>query len=613
MPGIEKQTSNPDSAPAIAREAIYPLAFTAARPSAGAGVYLREPLVRKLAEFFESKGLAAIKDEDQREQWYEDWLAYQATHQLYAGLLAPRQYSSLNSGFDLLRYARFLEVCAYYSPAHGYSLQVTFLGLCSILMGANPDLKREAVGALEAGGLLAFGISERGHGSDLLGNEFTVSESDRGRLVAQGAKFYIGNSNSASIISILARKEDQRNAGHSRRAPFLLFALRPGKSLGFRSVGKIRTLGVRSAFVGEFEVKDHEFTKCDVIAEGRQAWDAIFGTVTLGKFFLGFGSIGICEHAFEEAAAHLRNRLLYGKPAIDMPHIRATMVQAYARLTAMKLYAYRALDYLHASRETDRRYILFAAVQKARLSTQGMKVMALLSECIGARGFESETYFEMALRDIQLIPGLEGSTHINLGLTAQFMPRYFADREKTLVDPGSLVAGEFAAGENSFLLEARASAINSIGFPHFLHAYRPLMSVANVRLFAKAAKAFQLFIRGHEIERTSRADTPLAMAMGRCMATTAYAQLVAENAVRLNVSAPLVSAIFHAFVKDFSVAALKLAACCGTDSIPQKLLCRLVSASRISDEECDFVARQMAGTSDSDSLRSTQGADRRSG
>lgn len=599
MPDLDPQQRRLNVASAVEQESIYPQSFSSASSASGAQAYLHEPLIQKLIEFFEKKGLAAIKEEDQREQWYEDWLAYQTGHKLYASLLSPQQYSRLGSGFDLLRYTRFLEVCAYFSPAHGYSLQVSFLGLCAILMGANPDLKREAVAALEAGGLLAFGISERNHGADLLGNEFTVAETDTGRFVAGGSKYYIGNSNSASIISILARKKDRRSDGHSRRTPIALFALRPGESKGFRNVQKIRTLGVRAAYVGEFEVKDHELPKEDVIAEGRQAWDAIFGTVTLGKFFLGFGSIGICERAFEEAAAHLRARVLYGKPAIDMPHLRATMAQAYARLTAMKLYAYRALDYVHAASAPDRRYLLFAAVQKAKLSTEGVKVMALLSECIGAKGFESGTFFEMALRDVQLIPGLEGSTHINLGLTTQFIPRYFTDPDSSLADPGSLVAGEVDSGENAFLMEARTIAVNTVGFPRFLKAYGPLMSIANVRSFAKAAKAFQLFVRDREADRTVRADTPVTLAMGQCLATIAYAQLVAENAVRLNVPAPMVATMFHAIVSDFSLASLTLASCRGADPISPVLFRRMVTAPKIADGEFDFVSKQMAGTVDS--------------
>ncbi|HKQ48940.1 MAG TPA: acyl-CoA dehydrogenase family protein [Phycisphaerae bacterium] len=596
MPGVDR---NDGHAPAPVQEAIYPQVFSGPRPSAGSEVYLREPLAQKLAEFFERKGLPALKEEDQREQWYEDWLAYQSAHQLYARLLAPREFSRMASEFDLLRYTRFLEVFAYFSPAHGYSLQVSFLGLCAILMGDNMALKRESVAALEAGGLLAFGVSERGHGSDLLGNEFTVTEAGPDRFKANGAKYYIGNSNAAALIAILAKKVNPRSAAHARRAPFVLIALRPNKAKGYRSVRKIRTFGVRAAHVGEFEVKDHELPSTDVIAEGRQAWDAIFGTVALGKFFLGFGSIGICERAFEEAAAHLRARVLYGQPAIDMPHLRATMVQAYARLTAMKLYAYRALDYVHAASAADRRYLLFAAVQKAKLSTEGVKVMALLSECIGAKGFESDTYFEMALRDVQLIPGLEGSTHINLGLTTHFIPRYFAEADPSLAEPKSLVAGEIPAGENAFLMEARTSAVNEIGFPCFLEAYRPLMSIANVRMFVQAAKAFQLFVRKREMDRTARADRPLTLALGHCLATIAYGQLAAENAVRLHVPAEIVAVMFHALVCDFNAAALALASRAEREAIPSFLFRRLISVPRIADQDRAFVATRMEGSGDS--------------
>ena len=75
----------------------------------------------------------------------------------------------------------------------------------------------------------------------------------------------------------------------------MLMALRPAHAPAFAQLAKIHTLGVRSAYVGSFEVRDHTFPETDIIAQGREAWDAVFGTVTLGKFFLGFGSIGICD------------------------------------------------------------------------------------------------------------------------------------------------------------------------------------------------------------------------------------------------------------------------------------------------------------------------------
>jgi acyl-CoA dehydrogenase len=582
------------AAPEAPWEAVLPRAFTSASGAGAADVYLADPTASALVDFFEAKGLRAVKEEDRREQWYDDWLTYQAGHRLYASLLSPGQYSRLGSDLDLLRLTRFLEVFGYFSPAHGYSFQVTFLGLFSILMGSNDALKREAVAALEAGGLLALGVSEKEHGSDLLGNEFTLRPGGPGRFVASGTKYYIGNANCASIISILARKQDGRSDGRARRAPPVLFALRPGRCARFGGLRKIGTLGVRAAFVGEFRVTDQEVPAADVIAEGRDAWDAVFGTVTLGKFFLGFGSIGICEHALQEATAHVCGRVLYGKPVVEMPHIRSAMSQAWARLAGMKLYAYRALDYVHAAHENDRRYLLFAAVQKAKVSTEGLKVMALLSECVGAKGFESDTYFEMALRDAQLIPGLEGSTHVNLRQTAEFIGRYFSGPDPLLREPRSLTAGEAEAGENAYLMEARTGAVNAVSFPHFLTAYRPLAAVRNVRKFARQCEAFARFV-GRYHPRRAEADMATSVALGHCLATIAFGQLVAENAARLHAPLGLVSAVFHSLVVDLSTSALTLASLVQTEPGHKNPLRRMVAVPRTSTADWEAVAGRLTG------------------
>jgi acyl-CoA dehydrogenase len=359
-------------------------------------------------------------------------------------------------------------------------------------------------------------------------------------------------------------------------------------------VRKIPTVGVRVGFVGEFEVTNHEFPQSDLLAEGRQAWDAVLGTVTLGKFFLGFGSIGICEHAFVEAADHLSSRILYGKPVIDMPHIRSAMSQAYARLAAMKLYAYRALDYLHAASADDRRYVLYCAVQKAKVSTEGVKVMALLCECIGAKGFEADTYFEMALRDIQLIPSLESSAHINLGLTAQFIPRYFAKFDADAPEVTSLVAGETIVRENPYLTEARTGGIGGIAFAPALRAYELLASAPNVRLFVRQIKRFRLFLFAQRAtKRADRTDLQHALALGQCLATIAYAQLIAENASLLDVPDEIISAIFHSLIGDLNAAALALASLPQTDVASRFILRRMITVPRTTQADWDFVAGRL--------------------
>jgi acyl-CoA dehydrogenase len=578
----------------ITNAALYPLSFENSLPAPGPAEYLADPFVRHLLNFFQSKGLAALVLEDQREQWYQDWIDFQAQHGLYAGLLSPKAYSSRGTQLDLLRLTRFIEAFAYFGPAHAYSLQVSFLGLFPIFMSANEPLKREAIAKLKNGGLFAFGVSERNHGSDLLANEFTLKSTSTGAFLAEGSKCYIGNANAACLISVLAKKIPEGSSTVTKRTPFAFFALRPAEAPAFQNLKKIRTLGIRSAFVGEFDVKGHVLPATDVISEGRQAWEAAFGTVNLGKFFLGFGAIGICERAFGEAVGYMQRRILYGKPITALPHIRATTTAVFARLAAMKLFAYRALDYLQAACADDRRYLLFNAVQKARVSTEGARVIQLLSECVGARGFEADTYLESALRQASMIPMLEGSAHINFGLTAQFIDSYFAPAGREVSFPGSVALHQVSADENPYWFEAADRNAKTVMFSDCLRAYEPLKSAPNVQSFIGQVEAFRAFIHGGESAPKPAADASLLIALGKCFSTIAYGQLVAENCALAGAPLATVSVIFHGLIEDLSVEALHLSAHFEPDSAERTLLHLIVRTPRTTAADFEVVFTAIA-------------------
>jgi alkylation response protein AidB-like acyl-CoA dehydrogenase len=78
----------------------------------------------------------------------------------------------------------------------------------------------------------------------------------------------------------------------------------------------------------------------------RTSWSSsprsALNTVNVGKFNVGFASVGMCEHAMYEAVTHAHNRILYGERVTDFPHVRRSFVDAYARLIAMKVFGDRA-------------------------------------------------------------------------------------------------------------------------------------------------------------------------------------------------------------------------------------------------------------------------------
>jgi acyl-CoA dehydrogenase len=372
----------------------------------------------------------------------------------------------------------------------------------------------------------------------------------------------------------------------------VLFALRTERVGAISDVRKIPTFGIRSAFVGEFDVAGYEFPAADIIAEQRGAWDAVFGTVGLGKFFLGFGAIGICERAFEEAWMHVTSRRLYGKPVVQMPHIRLNMARAYIRLAAMKLYAYRAVDYFQCASETDRRYLLYAAVQKAKVSTDGVRVIDLLLECIGARGFESDTYFEMASRDIRLLPVLEGSSHINFALAAQFMEKFFDGSGSGPPSPAAWAA-EDRAEENEYLFAARSVSPKSVTFASAADSFQNLERIDSARTFSRQFAAFRSFARSFD-SPVPADDTETAVALGKCVSTLVFAQLVAEHVSSIGAPDQIVSLIFDQLVEDISTHSLHLAGTNGISDAQRDALMHLVSASKSKVSDVEFVIEWIA-------------------
>src|SRR5262245_15952051 len=116
--GRHPSIASPARSAPIPTESLSPLSFDATPPTPGAAEYPRDPSVRLLADFFREKGLEQLKREDRDEGWYPDWIAYQARHGLYAGLLSPKAYSTRGHQLDLLRLTRFVESFGYFSPAH---------------------------------------------------------------------------------------------------------------------------------------------------------------------------------------------------------------------------------------------------------------------------------------------------------------------------------------------------------------------------------------------------------------------------------------------------------------------------------------------------------------
>ena len=234
-----------------------------------------------------------------------------------------------------------------------------------------------------------------------------------GKYLGKGEKYYIGNANKAALVTTFGKMSDNDE--------YVFFATNPGHEK-FNCVDNV--VNSRS-YVAEYHLEDYPVEEKDILQRGSDAWDAALNTVNVGKFNLGWASIGICTHAFHEAINHASKRRLFDHYVTEFPHIKELFVSAYTRTLAMKLFAQRGSDYMRSGSLEDRRYLLFVPMVKMKVTTEGEEVINNLWDVIAAKGFEKDTYFEMAVRDIRALPKLEGTVHVNMALIIKFMKNYF--------------------------------------------------------------------------------------------------------------------------------------------------------------------------------------------
>jgi len=499
-------------------------------------------IMLKTIEFFENKGLKSIKDDDHKRIWYREYLDFIKENKIFATLLTPSKYSDdPDARWDTYRNCEFNEIISFYGLAYWYTWQVTILGLGPIWMSRNEGIKKKAAKALEEGGIFAFGLSERDHGADVYSTEMTLTPKGEGKYMANGEKYYIGNGNEAAMVSTFAKI-----AGTGDYAFFVANFKR-------REYELKKNVCDSQNYVANYALHDYPVTDAEILVRGDEALHTALNTVNVGKYNLGWASIGICTHAFYEAINHAANRVLYGMHVTDFPHVKQMFTDAYCRLVAMKLVALRTSDYQRTASIDDRRYLLYNPVVKMKVTSQGEDVITALWDVIAAKGFEKNTYFEMAARDIRALPRLEGTVHVNIALIVKFMDNYF-------FNPGKFpeIGKIMHAGCDEFLFnQGPARGLGRIQF----HDYKPVFDqfdIPNVNVFQEQIEVFKQFLATATPDDEQKKDIDFLMSLGEIFTLVVYGQLILEEARLQGLEADLVDQIFDVMVRDFSKFAVEL-------------------------------------------------------
>lgn len=491
-------------------------------------------LLRATVDWFEARGKRQLIADAQDKVWYTEFLDFVKREKLFATFCTPSSVDGTKR-WDAARNAAFSEVLGFYGLQYWYAWQVTVLGLGPIWMSGNSEAKQKAAALLDSGAVFAFGLSEKEHGADVYSTDMIVTPTENG-YTATGGKYYIGNGNVAGMVSVFGKLADSDE--------YVFFAV----DSQHENFHLVKNVVDSQMFVSEFRLDGYPLTDADVLHRGPDAFSAALNTVNVGKFNLCTASIGICEHSFHEAITHAHNRILYGNPVTDFPHVRQNFVDAYARLTAMKLFADRSVDYFRSANEDDRRYLLFNPITKMKVTSEGEQVIDLLWDVIAAKGFEKDTYFTRATADIRALPKLEGTVHVNLALVLKFMPNY-------LFNPKSydeVPTRHDATDDDFFWHQGPARGLGKIQFHDWEPVYREHAHLPNVKLFHEQASAIKTLLATAAPDEAQQKDLDFLLNLGHLFTLVVYGQLVLEQAKITGTDQNVLDQIFDVLVRDFA-------------------------------------------------------------
>ncbi|MEV0296869.1 acyl-CoA dehydrogenase family protein [Nocardia sp. NPDC050710] len=502
-------------------------------------------LLTALVGFFEGKGKRALTADAHRAEWYDDWMGFLAESRILAYMATPKAHAGgdPDKRWDTAFISKFNEITGFYGSQYWYAWGVSTLGLATIWQSNNGKAHARAAEELDRGGIIAFGLSEKDHGADIYATDMLLTPDGAGGFTATGGKYYIGNGNVARIVPTIGRRTDIE--GPDAYVWFIADSEHPNYVL-------VDNVIHGQNYVSAYDLANYPVAADDVLHTGRKAFDVALAAVNCGKFNIGMVALGIVQHCFYETINQASSKILFGHPVTEFGQVRQILSDNYIRMTAMKLYHERAIDYMRSSTPEDRRFVMFNSIGKMKVTREGERVFRELSDVISARGFEKDSYFAVARGTIDSMPRLEGTAHVNMALTLKFMPSFLYNATELPPVPVRRDPGD----DEALFRQPGAAGLGKVRFNDWRSAFAEYRHLPNVALFLTQAESFVRFPVQAPPTEAQQKDLDYQLAVGELFTLLPYGQLILEQAKIAGTSEDIVDSIFEVFVRDFSMYAL---------------------------------------------------------
>lgn len=300
----------------------------------------------------------------------------------------------------------------------------------------------------------AMFLTERQGGSDVGTNAVTATRQDK-RWLLNGDKWFCSNV-AADAILALARMPGG-SPGTKGLGLFLVLRQKPAGNSATIRIHRLKDkLGVRSMPTGEVTFEN---TEAFLVAGENEGFKQMAEMLNLSRLYNAVASVAGMRRAVLEALKYGAGRGAFGCKLVELPLWRATMADLVAEhlgIFALVFETVRALDRADNG-DDEARKLMRIAIPIAKALSGKLAVFAVSEamEAIGGNAYIEESILPRLLRDCQVLPIWEGTTHI---LTLDALRAILKEGSQKALFARIRLALSHAQGLDIGLVQARLSA-----------------------------------------------------------------------------------------------------------------------------------------------------------
>ena len=307
----------------------------------------------------------------------------------------------------------FLDATLFLEETARGQVPIPAYGVTLIVVGAlnrfgTEDQKRDLLGRVAKGGVLAIAMSEPDSGSDVASLK-TKARRDNGEWVLSGAKMWCSYAHRASHILIVCRTGEgsEKHEGLS-----MIFVPRDAEGV---TLTPIKTLGGEET--NEIHLDDVRVPEDALLGTEGNGWIQLMAGLNNERVILAASALGMAQRAFDDALAYAKERQQFGRPVGSFQSLQHRFAEMATDLLQARLLV------RHVARLTDEdpNRMLPQEASMAKLAcTELAKRVALEGVQIGGGyGYASEYPMEGHLRNAVVTTIYGGTSEIQKNIIAK--------------------------------------------------------------------------------------------------------------------------------------------------------------------------------------------------